>query len=375
MRVALIHDWLTGMRGGERVLEVLCELYPDADIYTLFHFPGSVSSTIERHRIITSFLQKFPFVRKHYRSYLPLFPLAAEALRLEGYDLIISTSHCVARGILPNPEAIHVSYCFTPMRYIWDRRFDYFDRAGRIKRGLIDMVLHYLRIWDVTTVSRTDHFVAISSFVRERIRRYYAREAAVIYPPADCHRFHPSDSRRDYYLLMSAFAPYKRMDQAVLAFNKLNRRLLIVGKGQEEKRLKHLAGKNIEMVGWVPEEALPDLFAGCRALIFPGIEDFGLIPVEVQAAGRPVIAYGRGGVLESVVPYVDREHPGSGLFYQEQTPEAIVEAVKTFERIEDDFDPQWIHTHAQRFGRDRFIREFKALIDGVARPNKRKERG
>ena len=373
MRVALIHDWLTGMRGGERVLEVLCDLYPEADIFTLFHFRGSVSPTIERHRITSSFLQGFPFVRRHYRSYLPLFPLAIEAFRLEGYDLIISTSHCVARGILPNPEAVHVSYCFTPMRYIWDRRFDYFGGAGWLKKAAIGLVLHYLREWDVTTVSRTDYFVAISKFVRKRIRRYYARDAEVIYPPVDCGRFRPAERPGEYYLLMSAFAPYKRMDQAILAFNRLGRRLVIVGKGQEEKRIRRLAGGNVEFLGWVPDEKLPDLYAGCRALIFPGVEDFGLIPVEVQAAGRPVIAYGRGGVLESVVPYVDQDHPGSGFFYGDQSPEAIVEAVKTFETIEDAFNPQWIHRHAMRFDRGRFIREFTSQIQKVMRQRGWKE--
>lgn len=312
-------------------------------------------------------------MKRHYRSYLPLFPLAVESFRLEGYDLVISTSHCVARGVIPNPEAVHVSYCFTPMRYIWDRRFDYFGRLGVVKGAVVGFVLHYLRRWDVSTVPRTDHFLAISEFVRKRILSYYGRNAAVVYPPVDCRRFQPAQRRGEYYLLMSAFAPYKRMDQAILAFNRLGRRLLIVGKGQEEKRIKRLAGRNIEVLGWVPDERLPALYAGCRALIFPGIEDFGLIPVEVQAAGRPVIAYGEGGVLESVVPYVDREHPGSGLFYGEQTPEAIIKAVRAFEKVEDDFDPQWIHQHAMRFGRERFTREFSAHIDEIMQ-HRREER-
>ncbi len=353
------------MRGGEKVLEQLCHLFPDAEIYTLFHFEGSVSQSIERHRIKTSFLQKFPFVKRYYRSYLPLFPAAIEAFKLEGYDLVISTSHCVAKGIIPNPEALHISYCFTPMRYIWDRRFDYFGGAGWIKGPVVGLVLHYLRIWDTGSVGRTTRFVAISEFVRQRIRSYYARDAAVIYPPVDCDRFFPSERGGDYYLLISAFAPYKKMDQAILAFNRLGRRLLVVGSGQAEKRLKALAEKNIEFLGWVDEAELPDLYARCRALVFPGVEDFGLVPVEVQAAGRPVIAYGKGGVVESVIPYVDKTHPGTGVFFKEQTPSAIMEAVEAFEKIEDHFDPTRMRENALRFDKGRFTKEFMSLIHDV----------
>ncbi len=365
MRVALVHDWLTGMRGGERVLEALGHLFPEADIFTLFHFRGQVSPSIEHHCIRTSFLQKFPFLKRHYRRYLPLFPLAIEALKLEEYDLIISTSHCVAKGVIPNPEAIHISYCFTPMRYIWDRRFDYFGNAGRIKSALIDPILHYLRVWDTTSAGRVHRFVAISRFVQKRIRAYYTREASVIYPPVDCDRFTTATGRGDYYLLISAFAPYKKIDQAIVAFTRLGRRLRVVGSGPEEKRLKRIAGRNIEFMGWVEDARLPDLYAGCRALIFPGVEDFGLVPVEVQATGRPVIAYGRGGVLESVVPYRDPARPGTGLFFKDQTPVAIMEAVKTFEKIEGDFNSLRIRENALRFGRKRFLKEFRELIDST----------
>ena len=363
LRVALIHDWLTGMRGGEKVLETLCSLFPTAEIYTLFHFKGSVSHIIERHTIRASFLQKFPFTKRHYRSYLPLFPLAIESFNLEGYDLIISTSHCVAKGIIPNPEAIHISYCFTPMRYIWDRRADYFGSAGRLKGSMIQAVLHYLRQWDTASVGRTHQFVAISQFVRNRIQTYYGRESQVIYPPVDCQRFHLSDKKGDYFLLISAFAPYKRIDQAILAFNRLGHRLVIVGSGQEEKKLKKIAKKNIEFLGWSDDTTLRNLYAGCRALIFPGVEDFGLVPVEAQASGRPVIAYGRGGVLESVIPYVSSDQPGTGIFYEVQSPSAIVNAVKAFEKIEDHFDPDWIRKNAMRFDRERFLEAFNTLAN------------
>jgi len=365
MKVALAHDWLTGMRGGERALEQLCLMFPDADIYTLFYLKGSVSPIIESHTIKTSFLQGLPFSRKHYRTYLPLFPLAIEAFKLEGYDLVISTSHCVAKGIVPNPEAFHVSYCFTPMRYIWDRRFDYFGGMGKIRGSAIDLVLHYLRMWDVTSAGRVSCFFAISEYVMKRIRAFYSRDALVIYPPVDCDRFRLSNSVDDYYLLVSAFAPYKKMDQAIIAFNKLGRRLLVVGSGQEEKRLKSIAGKNVEFLGWVAEDDLPDLYARCRALIFPGVEDFGLVPVEVQASGRPVIAYGRGGVLESVIPFKDKANPGTGMFFESQTPSAIAEAVEKFEKIQGSFNPVVIRENALRFDKGIFSGKFMELIEDM----------
>jgi len=366
VKVALVHDWLTGMRGGERCLEHLCRLFPEADIYTLFHFEGTISPLIEKHDITTSFLQRFPFVRKHYRSYLPFYPLAIESLRLRGeYDLIISTSHCVAKGIIPDPETVHISYCFTPMRYIWDRRFDYFGRAGRVKSAIIRPVLHYLRMWDVTSSQRVSHFVAISKYVRRRIGMYYHRPADVVYPPVDCSLFHVSDSVDDYYLMVSAFAPYKRLDYAIRAFNGLGRRLIVVGKGPEEKRLKMLGGKNIEFMGWLPDRELRSVYARCRALIFPGVEDFGMIPVEVQASGRPVIALARGGVLESVVPYRDRENPGTGLFFNEPTSEAIIEAVRRFEDVEQDYSQEAIRANALRFDTTVFMKEFKEVVQRI----------
>jgi glycosyltransferase involved in cell wall biosynthesis len=363
MRVALIHDWLTGMRGGERCLEQLCLMFPEADIYTLFHFPGTVSAAIASHNIHHSSLQGFPFSKRHYRSYLPLFPRAIEQFKLENYELIISTSHCVAKGIIPNPEAVHISYCFTPMRYIWDRRFDYFENAGRIKKAVISSFLHYLRIWDAASNSRVAHFVAISNYVKQRIKVYYARDAAVIYPPVDVSRFRTEQaSGGDYYLLVSAFAPYKRIEQAIAAFNRLGRRLLIVGSGQQEKQLKAMAGKSIEFSGWVSDAQLPSLYARCQALIFPGIEDFGLVPVEVQASGRPVIAYGGGGVLESVIPYENSENPGTGMFYYDATPDGLAAAVKGYEKIQDHFDSEKIRAHAMKFDTHYFSEAFQNLV-------------
>jgi len=365
VKVALIHDWLTGMRGGERCLEQLCRMFPGADIYTLFHFDGSVSSEIEAHPVKTSFLQRFPFVKGHYRSYLPLFPLAVEGFRLENYDLIVSTSHCVAKGIIPNPEAVHVCYCFTPMRYIWDRRFDYFGGQGRLKGAFISLVSHYLRWWDVASSRRVSRFVAISEYVKKRIHAFYHREAAVLYPPVDCDRFHPSDKVEDFYLLVSAFAPYKKMDQAILAFNRLGRRLRVVGSGQDERKLKSLAGGDVEFLGKVSERELAGLYARCRALVFPGVEDFGLVPVEVQASGRPVIAYGRGGALESIVPFRDADNPGTGIFFERQTPEAICEAVERFETVEKYFSPETIRKNALRFDTKQFVERFESLVRDV----------
>lgn len=298
MRVALVHDWLTGMRGGENVLEALCEIFPEAGLYTLIHIPGSVSRAIENRKIHTSFLQRLPMAGKRYRSFLPLFPLAIEGFDLSGYDLIVSTSHCVAKGVIPPPGALHISYIFTPMRYVWDQYRMYFGegRTGWLTSRVIRVAAHYLRMWDVASSSRVDEFVSISAHVANRVEKYYRRTSPVIYPPVDCTRFSINTASGDYYLIVSAFAPYKRLDIAIEAFNRMGaRKLRIIGKGQDESRLKKMAGPNIEFLGWRTNEEIAGYYAGCRALIFPGEEDFGIVPLEAMASGRPVIAYGKGG--------------------------------------------------------------------------------
>jgi len=364
MRVALVHDWLTGMRGGERCLEVFCELYPQADLYTLLHVPGTVSPVIERRRIVTSFVQRLPGAARRYRYYLPLFPSAVERFDLRGYDLVLSSSHCVAKGVLA-PGGPHVCYCFTPMRYVWDMYEEYFGRsAGVLTRGLMPPVAAALRRWDRRTSRRVDHFVAISRLVADRIRRFYGRPAEVIHPPVDVQRFRlAEDDPEDFYLVVSALAPYKRVDLAVAAATRLGRRLLVVGTGPEEAKLRAQAGRTVEFLGWRNDDEVADLYRRCRALLFPGLEDFGIVPLEAMAAGRPVIAFGAGGALETVVP-VDGDEPPTGLFFREQTVDALIEAVRRFEREADRFDPKALRARAELFDRPRF-KERIAVYLGV----------
>lgn len=267
MKMAIIHDWLTGMRGGERCLEVFCEIFPQAHLYTLVYTPGSVSSLIEQMPIKTSFIQNLPFSKRGYRKYLPLFPMAIERFNLKGYDLILSCSHCVAKGIIPPPDALHISYVLTPMRYAWDMYGEYF---GESKNRMIPFFLHYLRMWDVTSSQRVDHFICISKHVENRIKKYYRRKAEVIRPPVDTKRFRLQDKKENYFLTVSSFAPYKRVDLAVEAFNRLGYPLKIIGSGQDEKRLRSKAKSNVEFLGWLPDEAVADWYSRCRARSFPG---------------------------------------------------------------------------------------------------------
>ena len=365
MKVALVHDWLTGMRGGERVLEVLCGLYPGADLYTLLHAGGRLSGPIEGMRIRTSFIQRFPGVSRYYRYCLPFFPAAVERFDLRGYDLIISSSHCVAKGILPMPGALHISYCHTPMRYVWDVHFEYFKDPGKgLKNLLVSTLANYLRIWDVTSSQRVDEFVANSRFVQQRIKKYYRRESTLIHPPVNCDYFQPPGVPKDgdYFLMVTALVPYKRVDIAVDVFNRLGKRLMIVGDGQGTRDLKKRAGKTIEFLGWRGDEKIRECYQCCRALIFPGKEDFGITPVEAQACGKPVIAYGDGGVLETVRPF-PRERQPTGVFFDQPTAQSLIEAVGLFERNRDRFDPQEIRTHALQFHREKFREKIQSFVE------------
>ena len=359
LKIALVHDWLTGMRGGEKVLEVFCELLPSADIFTLVHVPGSVSRTIESRRIAESWLGKLPAARKRYRHYLPLMPLAAETLDLSGYDLVISTSHCVAKGVRPAAGAVHLCCCFTPMRYIWDQYDHYFGKDSSASlpiRSAMRLLRPFLQAWDRKSSERVTSFIAISKFVAERIRLYYGRESAVIYPHADTEFYHPSPdpSPSGSYLIVSAFAPYKKLDLAVQAFNELGLPLKIIGSGQDERRLKAMAGPGIEFLGWRSDEELRNHFQRCRGLVFPGIEDYGIVPIEAMACGRPVIAFGEGGALETVV------EGRTGVFFREPTVRSLKEAVRKAEGTA--WDPQAIRCHAESFGRARYLRELKDFL-------------
>jgi glycosyltransferase involved in cell wall biosynthesis len=353
-RVALVHDWLTGMRGGERCLEVLCELFPDAPLFTLLHIPGSVTPSIERRRIVTSFVQRLPQAATRYRSYLPVFPLAISRFDLSGYDLVISMSHCVAKGVRVPLHALHLCYCFSPMRYVWDLSSDYFGPGrGLAARTLGPPVAAALRRWDWNTAG-VNRFVAISRHIVDRIRRAYDRPADVIYPPVDVQRFEVAEAVDDYYLVVGALVPYKRIDLAVGAANRLGRRLLIAGTGPEETRLRALAGPTVSFVGWRSDAEIARLYARCRALIFPAVEDFGITPLEAAAAGRPTIALARGGALETMVGLDSAEAPPTAVFFPEQSVDALAAAIARFERVADRFDGKALRARAESFDRPVF---------------------
>ncbi len=357
MRVALVHDWLTGMRGGEKVLLELVRLLPEADVFTLLWNRGSVAPEIERRVRATSFLQKLPFIATAYRNYLPLFPAAIRSLDLGGYDLVLSSSHAVAHAAPVPPGARHISYVHTPMRYLWDARADYFQFGrGRLwKRAALATVSPWLRRFDRRAALRVDRFVANSRHVRDRIRRIYGRDAEVIYPPVDTDFFTPGAPPEDYYLIVSSLEPYKRIDLAVDAFSGGRRRLLIAGSGTLDRELRARARPPVEFLGAVSDEKLCDLYRRARALVFPGREDFGMVPVEAQACGRPVICYGAGGALESVV------EGRTGVYFQAPTAPALWEAVERAENI--DWDPDAIRRHSLSFSRPQFQARMKALLD------------
>ncbi len=361
MRAALSHDWLNGMRGGEKCLEVFCELYPESDIYTLFYEKGKVSEKVARHPIYTSALQRAPKIFEYYRYYLPFYPRAMGSFHLKGYDLLISTSHCAAKGIKKNPGAIHIAYCFTPMRYAWVLFNEYFGGQNRLSRYFIRSAMERLKKWDLRTNESVDHFVAISNHVQKRINQHYGREAVVIYPPVDTefYRLDPDVVRENFYLIVSALVPYKKVDVAVRAFNKLGRELIVIGSGPELGTLKKEAKKNIYFLNWQPDDVLRNYYQRARALVFPGEEDFGIVPVEAQACGCPVIAYKKGGALETV-----RENI-SGTFFEKQTEEDLSQTVLRFER--ENFSQLEINQAVLRFGRDRFKSEIKAFIESVVK--------
>jgi glycosyltransferase involved in cell wall biosynthesis len=365
-RVVLVHDWLTGMRGGEKCLEIVCRRWPEAPLFTLLHRPGSVSPVIEGRPLHTSWLQYLPGVHRYYRYLLPLMPSAASRWRLPPCDLAMSFSHCVAKAACPPPGAIHVCYCFTPMRYAWHMEQAYFQ-SGALKGVLMKRALAWLRDWDRRTADRVTHFIAISRTVQERITECYGRPSTVIYPPVDTDFYCPGPvQREDYYLVVSAFAPYKRIDLAVTACNRLRKPLIVIGSGQDEHRLRQLAGPTVRFLGWQPNTVIRDYFRACGALLFPGEEDFGIVPVEAQACGAPVIAFGRGGATESVLPPGSKPGP-TGLWFEEQNTESLIAAIEQFETIREWFVPAHARRQALTFHQRRFADELFDFLGRVTR--------
>jgi len=356
-RVALIHDWLTGMRGGEKVLEVIASCFPAAPIYSLFHFPGTVSERIESHPIHTSFLQDIPGIERHYRRFLPLFPLALADFDLSSFDILISTSHCVAKGARGGAEATHICYCHTPMRYVWDQQKVYFpDDRGWIGRAR-SLTLSRLRRWDADTVDRVDFFIANSSFVRDRIDRYYGRESQVLHPPADTEFFTPGDPAPDNYCLMvSALSPYKRVDLAIEACGRLGVELRVVGEGPERNKLEQSPDSGAKLLGRVSDEDLRRLYRGARCLIQPGVEDFGISSVEALACGCPVVALGQGGVLDIVD---DGRH---GILYEDgESSSSLAAAIDKSASI--GFNKLILRRRAESFSVANFEDQLKKLFD------------
>ena len=355
MNIAIVHDFFCNLGGSDAVVQALHQLFPDAPIYTLIVYDRNRDAAlIQNMKLRLSFLQRIPWARRSHQPFLPLFPIAIEQFDLRGYDLIISSSHSCAKGVITPPETLHVCYCHTPMRYAWDMYPEYTRQMGRLARAITALVMHYIRLWDVLSTARVDHFIANSRFVARRIWKYYRREATVIYPPVDTAYFTPEDRNEDYYVVVSRLTGYKRIDLAIMAFNDLGRPLRVIGDGPEYRRLQAMAGRNITFLGHQPRAAVREHLARCRALIFPGVEDFGIIAVEAQAAGRPVIAYAAGGALETVTDGV------TGLLFQEQSPAALCAGVERFEQTV--FDKQLIREHARQFDAVRFAEQMRAFI-------------
>jgi glycosyltransferase involved in cell wall biosynthesis len=359
MKVAIVHFWLVGMRGGEKVLESLCRMFPDADIYTHIAIPENLSDTIRRHKITETFIARLPFARKWYPRYLPLMPLALESLDLTEYDLIISSEAGPAKGIVPGPNATHVCYCHSPMRYIWDQQHVYQKSAGWLTRKLMPFAAHYLRVWDSVSAMRVDLFLANSEHVANRIRKYYRREAEVIHPPVAVDEFEPvqRSELEDYYLWCGELVRYKRPDVAIEAFNANGLPLIVIGDGEERERLEKIAKPNITFLGKAPFAALKHHMARCKALVFPGEEDFGIVPLEVQASGRPVIALARGGALETVV------EGKTGVFFHQSTVASLNAAIADFEQsiLGDNCRIDCV-AQANRFATEVFERNMKKAI-------------
>ncbi len=356
MRVALVHDWLNQMGGAEAVLEALVETFPDAPIYTSIYARDRMPARYRNWRIYTTWLDVLPFIHRYHQLYLPLYPLAFDGLNLSEYDVVLSNKSGFCHGVITGPSTVHLCYCLTPTRYVWAYE-EYIAREGLPgpTRRLLRPLIALLRVWDRAAADRVDAFIAISGEVARRIRKFYRRPSLILHPPVEVERFYPSSREGDYFLIVSRLVPYKRIDLAIEAFNRLRLPLVIVGDGRDRRRLERIAGPTITFLGQVPADRLPDLYAGCRAFIFPGVEDFGIAPVEAMAAGRPVIAFAAGGALDTVIEGV------TGVFFREPTPESLAEAVRRFEAMR--FDPLVIRRYAERFDKRAFQEKIKKIAE------------
>lgn len=356
MKIALVHDWLTNFGGAERVLESFHRVFPEAPIYTVFYDRGRMPENFKYLDVRTSFLQKIPFARKKHQWFLQFMPLAVEQFNLSEYDLVLSSSSACAKGIVTRSDTCHICYCHTPMRYAWDFYHEYTRKKGLFMRAYIAWQINRIRQWDRTGADRVDYFLANSRYVARRIKKHYRRDSQVIYPPVDTDFYHPHGNKRSFFLCGGRLVGYKRIDLAVQAFSQLKLPLWVAGDGEEYKNLKRIADSCVKFLGKVKDSELRSLYQQCRAFVFPGEEDFGIMPVEAQACGRPVIAFGRGGALETVV------EGQTGIFFQEQSVDSLVEAIKRFITVEADFSPKVIAANAKRFGKERFEMEIKDFV-------------
>jgi glycosyltransferase involved in cell wall biosynthesis len=376
MRIAIVHHWFTSVSGGERVVDALGLLYPSADIFTLVCEPTGLPPSVRDRKVTASFLNRIPGARRFHRHFLPIFPLAVESLDLSGYDLVISSDSGPVKGVITDPASIHICYCHSPMRYLWDLHADYSEPMGVVAKSAFKLSSHYVRNWDYAAAQRVDYFVANSTYVAARIRKYYRRESTVIYPPVETHRGRLAMQHGDYYLSVGRLVRYKRTDLLIEACNRLGRKLLVVGSGPELPSLRRMAGPTITFLGALGDADLWDVYSKCRALLFAANEDFGLVPLEAHACGRPVIAYHKGGVLETVIgqpPGVahrssaDPAELQTGVFFAEQVSEALVEAILRYEATEANFNPRKIREYARRFDTPVFLSNFADYVDRILR--------
>jgi glycosyltransferase involved in cell wall biosynthesis len=371
LKVAIVHHWFVSRAGGERVVDAIASLFPWVDMFTLFLDKRKLPPGLQSHRVRTSFLDKIPGARKAHRYFLPFYPLAVEMLDLSGYDLIISSDSGPMKGVVTDPHSTHICYCYSPMRYLWDAHSAYLGRMSAPIRTLFRPVSHYVRNWDYFSAQRVDHFVAISHYIAARIRKYYRRDSTVIHAPVDTARGFIASRHEGYYLTVGRLVSYKRTDILIDACRKLGRKLVIVGDGPEMKRLKQQAGKNIELLGEVDDNQLSDIYARCRAFLFAADEDFGLVPLEAHSYGRPVIAFGKGGALETVIGTYDPagcrrngEDSGiTGVFFPDQTSDSLAQAMLAFESSEEIFRPHHIQLHARKFDTAVFLTRMRDYIN------------